>query len=827
MGLTQDALAELAGVTTRTYQNAEAGLSISIHSARSITDVLGCGLHAVRRPSADEIRDRLLSTGYGPLPSPAPWGERATETSSIVEALTSEESSSSVCCLTGPTGIGKTALAQRLAEILADEFADGIVWVSAARNRTPQAASESMTRVARELGFGLRLPPRDLVEPEAFRLAFKLLFWSRRRLLILDDAESAVQVGWFAGDVVRGRSLATTMSRSVAEQAGGSVIYLGPLRSDSARQLLISHIGTPRVEEDQLGTKELLDWLGGNPRGIQVAGRALERERYTQVGDYLERFALTRIPTAQADTLDASGLETSLEVTYSQLKDRLPEPVWQTFAALSVFGDSAFGLDWAAAVTALPTTEARRHLSELTDVYLLREALSGSVGESDPATSRRGPLFTIDAQAQRLANRWASSHPVERLWRHASNVAEDISARPPSVAREIFLRDWTTWNLCIERAVERVQSGPDVEGPRWGDAAKFLSQVLLRLEPALFLDVPVEAGRWFEAGRGAALELGDRKTAARLTLARGRWYALCCGDYPSAAKLLGASLDLLSHLDDPEQTFKASHYLISSSHAFLGPRESLPLYNEHLALVRRLPPSPARTASALHIKGCLLATAAEDEAEWNDAKMLFEEALRDWSRCDDARVEQVSATVVSLAVTRHLDGDEREVAGLEHALSCIEALVADDSLESWRQGRVRELLTSRTGEASAPELNDETRRRMLLGVAPTARHRRMTKLMEMLAYVSGMWGRPPFQEKGERSGFVPGQAGIAELVLETDTEYELGQMLPILSPVSLARQLIAGMGSRVAVSFVELIYGPEHPIVESMREHTTRLTLRG
>ena len=94
-----------------------------------------------------------------------------------MQAALDRQSERTVCCLTGPSGIGKTGLARHVCAKLDPARHDGIVWVAAPRNRESGRVADTMLNVAEALGVRTRLPNPGDLEPEAFHLAFRTVFW--------------------------------------------------------------------------------------------------------------------------------------------------------------------------------------------------------------------------------------------------------------------------------------------------------------------------------------------------------------------------------------------------------------------------------------------------------------------------------------------------------------------------------------------------------------------------------------------------------------------------------------------------------------------------
>jgi len=394
LGWTQEAVAERAGITTRSYQNAEAGQRVSSQLAQAVTAALGQPLSCLVRAEATKISQRLLEIGCAPLPPPVPWVSREKETAELVEAL-GNDTPGPCMCLCGPTGMGKTALACQAAQALGETFADGVVWVSASRNASEQNAASTMARIARALGFEHRLPPSGQVAYEAYRNAFLAALWDRRRLLVLDDVSCVADAERFLSREVSGWTLLTTTSERVATEYGRPQQRIGPLSQSSSLRLLCAHLGEARVAAETDEARSLVDRLGNVPENLLIAASTLQAESFVSIAEYARRIQALDddAPVLQGDWLLARD-EASFVSSYARLAQQLGARSWRFFASLSTFRGLPFSAQWAAAVAETSPEEAGCHLSVLADVQLVRTAALHEAG---------APAFALDAQAYRVA----------------------------------------------------------------------------------------------------------------------------------------------------------------------------------------------------------------------------------------------------------------------------------------------------------------------------------------------------------------------------------------------------------------------------------------
>ncbi|HZS95018.1 MAG TPA: helix-turn-helix domain-containing protein, partial [Chloroflexota bacterium] len=182
--LTQEELAERAGLSTRAVSDLERGVKQAPHEATidMLADALELSVddrEALRRTVS---RRRRLPASREParrrLPAePTPFVGREREEGEVRRLLRWGELR--LLTLTGPGGVGKTRLALRVAGAMADEFADGVAFVSLAAADGPERA---IALIAQELDLKEQ-PSRPMIDTVADYLA------SREILLVLDNFE--------------------------------------------------------------------------------------------------------------------------------------------------------------------------------------------------------------------------------------------------------------------------------------------------------------------------------------------------------------------------------------------------------------------------------------------------------------------------------------------------------------------------------------------------------------------------------------------------------------------------------------------------------------
>src|SRR5579885_2129262 len=233
-GLTQEALAERASLSTRAVSDLERGLSRVprydtldlLTTAMSLTASQRAALFAAARPPLPGGDAKATPLQMLPFPPTALLG-REQEVAQALGLV--QERGVRLLTLTGPGGVGKTRLALEIAHHLRAGFADGLAWIdlTVLRDRTlvPQT-------VAQALGL------QEQVD-RPFSEQVRAFLQDKQFLLLLDNFEQVLSAADFVADLLMSCSRLQVLvtSRAPLHLRAEQQLMLNPLTPAAAVDL--------------------------------------------------------------------------------------------------------------------------------------------------------------------------------------------------------------------------------------------------------------------------------------------------------------------------------------------------------------------------------------------------------------------------------------------------------------------------------------------------------------------------------------------------------------------------------------------------------------
>lgn len=305
-----------------------------------------------------------------------------------------------VVVISGPGGIGKTALALRAARDAADRYPDGQLFAEL-RGTTGGGVSTGEVLAQFLRGFGVPRVPETMAE----RLAeYRTLLADRRVLVVLDDAADGVQVS----DLVPanpGCAVLVTARRRLPDVSGAHhMAPLEPLDARAATGLFLRVVADAGItlEQDLGAVSTVVGLCGGLPLALRIAAALRVRDHPRPTTELADRLARQGPEAFEYEELNVAR-------TIGAGLERVGEQARLLFLRLGLLPLARFGL-WTAAAL-----------------------LDGSFAAATAAVSQLAASFVVESVEPEMRYRFHDLTREYARWRGLSEHQDDRDAVPVAV----------------------------------------------------------------------------------------------------------------------------------------------------------------------------------------------------------------------------------------------------------------------------------------------------------------------------------------------------------------------------------------------------------
>ncbi len=254
-----------------------------------------------------------------------------------------------IMAISGKGGVGKSSVAVRVAHEVAELFPDGQLYADFRTHASDDNTAQLLARFLRSLGVPGTAVPEDVQERvELYRSKVS----GKRLLLVLDDVTSEAQVlPLLPGSA--SCAVITTSRVRLSGLPGAQWFDVDVFDVDQSAELLGRIVGKERVDAEPEAIVELINFCGGLPLALRIAGARLASRRHLRIDGLVRRL---RDEARRLDEFAHHGLElrSNIGLTYKALGaeaqrlfqlfslSRAPElPAWTAAALLDIGIDDA------------------------------------------------------------------------------------------------------------------------------------------------------------------------------------------------------------------------------------------------------------------------------------------------------------------------------------------------------------------------------------------------------------------------------------------------------------------------------------------------------
>lgn len=427
----------------------------------------------------------VIAALYQLPPPPADFTGREAELRDLRAAI--EKGGVHISGLQGQGGVGKTALALKLAAELAPNFPDAQIYLDLKGvSEKPLTAAEALSHVLRTFHPEAKLPEKE----EELRGQYLTVLHDKRALLLMDNAKDAAQVKFL---IPPGGCALLVTSRDHFHLPGLHATDLNTLPPPDAKKLLLQIAS--RIDGEADAIANLCGYL---PQALCLAATAIAERIDLAPLDYRQKLAdeKQRLGLLGGD----EGVEASITLSYNLLTDELQKR-WRMLAVFP----GTFDVLAAAAVRETEPDAAQDTLSHLLQFSML--------DWNDSTKRYRLHDLMRDFARQRLT-RAESDIASRRHARHygavLSRADEFYRKGSDSIGSGLALFDLEWGNI------QAGQVWAETHSPEDGDAARLCTgypdsgAYILHMRQH-----PGEQVRWNEAALAAARQLKDRAAEGR------------------------------------------------------------------------------------------------------------------------------------------------------------------------------------------------------------------------------------------------------------------------------------------------------------------------
>ncbi|UKY53889.1 tetratricopeptide repeat protein [Streptomyces inhibens] len=528
----------------------EIGGSAQIWGASVQAAEIRGGVHVHQAPQARPPVPRQL------LSVPAHFTDRDADIAALEELRDARRTSvPQLVVVSGPAGVGKTALVSHWLRGIAEEYPDGQLYadLGAQGPDRPLRPGEVLDAFLRALGVGL--VPVQLAEQAAL---WRSVSAGLRIAVMIDNALSAAQVRPLLNGAPGSLFVVSSRRRLTGLITDGAGFHqVDALDPAAALELLARGGGGSRVEQDPEAARQVVSQCAFLPLAVCLAAARLAARPRQPVAAMAAALARGRGPLELLRVEGESAVHTALDESYALL----PPDAARAYRLLGLLPLTHYDPQLTAAVCAVSLDEAERLLDVLMDGNLLQDVgpdtyrfhdlvrlHAAGRAKEEPAPARRAALRHFLDWC--LATTTAAEALLTPSHRRLDRDYDGRTVQPTPLPDQETALAWLDVRRLDLMAAVRLSAGSGHDDATAWQLVDAMWPLFLRLRP---YDLWVEA---HGLGLDAARRHGDRKGEGRMLTSGGN--GLChTGRYGEAVEWFDQALRLAEEDGDVRQQAQA------------------------------------------------------------------------------------------------------------------------------------------------------------------------------------------------------------------------------------------------------------------------------
>jgi len=285
---------------------------------------------------------------------------REKEIDKISKILTRKQGS--LIAIYGLPGVGKTVLAIRVAQLLQNQFPDGILW-----SRLDICSPINiLAKIANTYG-------KDIAQIKDLQARSELvrsMLAHKKALLIFDNAQSSKQLQPLLPGNTKCSVIVTSRNSSLAALSDAAIINLKPFSFEENTLFFTKKLGQKWVKIYKKQAEQISKLTGSLPLALDIAINKIKKSTKETLNNFIQQLKKEKNRLTDLAYEDVN-VRSSLKLSYKSLD--LKEKA--IFDCLGVFAGVDFSLEAIQAILGKKKTQAKRGLDKLVDKSLLEHSV--------------------------------------------------------------------------------------------------------------------------------------------------------------------------------------------------------------------------------------------------------------------------------------------------------------------------------------------------------------------------------------------------------------------------------------------------------------------